>query len=192
MLVGLTGGFCAGKNTAAHLFALLGARVIDADRLAHELYDKDSKVKYELRRCFGNDIFFGKRVNRKKLSAIVFRDKKKLGTLCRIIHPRVIKKIKKNTKRAATRITIINAPLLIESGLNKYVDKVVVINASFRTRLKRALGRGYDRRSVLDITRFQLSPGKRMGYADFVLRNEGVKRDLKKKIGEIWKQLNGR
>ena len=192
MLVGLTGGFCAGKNTAARLFASLGARVIDADRMVHELYDKDSKVRGELRKCFGNDIFSGKSVNRKKLSAIVFGNKKKLGALCRIVHPRVIKKIKREVKRGATHITIINAPLLIESGLSRYVDKVVVINASFRTRLKRALGRGRNRQSVLNIARFQLSHQKRMGYADFVLKNEGVKGDLKKKIGELWKQLNGR
>jgi dephospho-CoA kinase len=139
-LVGVTGGLSAGKTSVCRFFKKLGAHVIDADRIVHALYENDKEVKAAVLRNFGTGAFTRGRVNRKKLGQIAFGSKKRLEKLCRLTHPKTIKRIKAEARNARKPVVIIDAPLLIESGLQRGMDAVVVVTASRAGRIRRSVG----------------------------------------------------
>ena len=171
MIIGITGGYGSGKSSVAGEFARLGAKVIDADRIVHGLIDAPT---------------------RRDLAKVVFKRKRYLELLCRIIHPLVIKEIKKQLKRDAHKkmIIVIDAPLLIESGLSSIVDKLIVVKTKKETQIKRAIkSSGLKRKEVLRRIGFQLPLSKKIKLADFVIDNEATFKETRKQVKDIWERL---
>ena len=141
MIIGLTGGIASGKTTVAGLFKKKGALVLDADKIARKVIERDSPVYRKVVRFFGSDILNKDRsINRRCLAKIVFSSSLKLKKLNSFIHPVVIKIINDELKkRKGKRVVVIDAPLLIETGLHRKVDKLVVVKCSRSTQLKRLL-----------------------------------------------------
>jgi len=132
-VIGLTGGIGSGKSTVSGYLKELGASVIDADIIGHRVLE-DARVKNELRAAFGGQILDENgRIIRKKLGDIVFgTDKEQLPLLNRITHPRIQRIIKEELesyRHQGVRITIVEAPLLIEAGYNSLVDEIWVTTA---------------------------------------------------------------
>lgn len=181
-LIGITGGFCSGKTTVAGFFKDLGARVIDADKIVHQLYKSDNVIRAAIRKNFGT-------IDRKKLARKAFARKRLLRKLCDLIHPAVLKKIKKLARSGKNKIVVIDAPLLIETGLHRSVNATIVVKASFSNQLKRALARGFTARDVILRKRAQMPLKDKIKFADFVLNNNGPKRLTRKQTEKIWNKL---
>jgi len=190
--VGVTGTLAAGKSTASAFFRELGARVIDADKIIHRLYKTDREVIRLVKKNFGGGVFTKGKINNAKLGRAVFAGGKNLEKLCRIVHPRAIKIIRKELKGSRRAITVLDAPLLIEAGLAKDVDYVVVISAPAKERLKRRAGKGYAKKDIRLREARQMGLRDKIKRADFVVHNVHSKKHLKKEVKRIWKTLKRR
>ena len=145
--LGLTGGIASGKSAVAAMLREMGFAVLDADGLAHKLIEPGQPAYDEVRQEFGESILAaGGRVDRAKLSAIVFSDRAKLDRLNAIVHPRVAEVIFSQFeawRRSGVRdAAFVEAALLIESGIHKKLDGLVVAWCRPEQQLERLLARG--------------------------------------------------
>lgn len=187
-IVGVTGSLGSGKSTVARYFKKLGAEVIDADSIAHQILTNKT-IKKKVVFIFGKSCLSGRRISRKKLSKIVFSKRRKLNILCSIIHPPILKKIKHIIKRSKKRIVVIDAPLLIESGLYKKMDKIIAVTVNKKEVINRCIKLGFSKNQAKNRMRFQMSSKKKTRYADFIIDNSGEKMKTKKQVLEIWKKM---
>lgn len=188
ILVGLTGGVATGKSTVAKLFKRCGAVVIDADELARQVVEPGRPAWREIIRTFGSGVLnFDHSINRTAIAAIVFRNRAKLRRLERIIHPRVAREQHRLARQAARRdptaVVIYDVPLLFEAGIDKRVDKTIVVTADRETQIARMKKRNdISRAEAIRRLRSQLPLAIKCRLADFVL--EGTM-DRKKLVGQI-------
>jgi dephospho-CoA kinase len=145
--LGLTGGIASGKSAVAAMLRDLGFAVLDADSLAHKLIEPGQPAYAEVLQEFGQAVMApGGRVDRAKLSGIVFNDRAKLDHLNAIVHPRVAEVIFSQFeawRRAGVRDAVfVEAALLIESGIHKNLDGLVVAWCRPEQQLGRILARG--------------------------------------------------
>ena len=192
LIVGVTGSFGTGKTTVAGIFRSLGAKVLDADKLAHASLDKGSRSHKDIVQAFGRGVLGPKGdIDRKKLAALAFRDKRLLRKLCGIVHPAVIDRIKSEVlKNKGCRAIVIDAPLLIEAGLNRMVDLLLVVKASQANQVKRCAAKfKMTKGEVLGRIRNQMPLKEKLKKADFVIYNDGSKKKTKKQVLNIWRRL---
>jgi len=195
IILGLTGGVGSGKTYVAKIFKSYAAQVIDADSIAHKIIRPRGRIYKRVVKNFGRQILNkDKTINRSYLARIIFSDKKLLFRLNRIMHPEIIRIIKTKIKTASKQIIIIDAPLLIEAGLEKMVDKVIVVAATKENQINRLLKRRHLNRA--DIKRridAQISLAKKVRMADFIIDNNGSKANTRKQVGiirrKLWKNL---
>ncbi len=168
MIIGVTGIFGSGKTTIAEEFSKRGYKTINVDKVGHKLLNRKD-IKKKILDEFGNVLTKGK-VDRRKLKDIVFYDHKKLVRLNKIIHPYLIKEVKSQIK--ASKKAVVDAALLIELGLHRYVDDVIVVKISKANAVKRVLNKGkYTKQEVENILRSQMPQAKKIVHADFVIDN---------------------
>ena len=141
--VGLTGGIASGKSLVSAMFAELGAHTIDADELAHELMTPGQPAYDEIVEKFGDSILNpDKSISRSKLAELAFDKKRpRIYELNRILHPGVIQKYEKwmddIEKRDPEAIVMLEAALLLEAGLRRRFDKIVVVTLKQQQRVER-------------------------------------------------------
>lgn len=192
MVIGITGSFGSGKTTVTKMFARMGAYVIDADKVCHSLMAPSKKAYRIIVGHFGYAILKkDRRIDRKKLSKIVFEKKSEQNLLNNIVHPGAIKEIEKLIRaKKKTKAVIIDAPLLIESGFYKKVDKIIVVKNDIRKQIDRiAHGKDMERQEALKRIRMQASLKKKAALADFIIDNSGSRRKTLSQVKKIWKQL---
>lgn len=175
VVVGLTGGPASGKSTVASLFQACGAHVIDADRLARRVIARGTPGWREVIAAFGHRVLNADRtVNRVRLGAIVFHNRRKRQRLEAITHPRVgaaferrVARIAKHTPKA---VVIYDVPLLIEAGLHDKVDRVVLVMADRATQIRRLCERdGLAPAEAARRLKAQLPLAMKRRYADHIL-----------------------
>jgi len=189
-IVGLTGCFGSGKTTVAGFFKNMGAHVIDADSLVHEMYTRDAGIKRKIIARFGKCVKTGRgQIDRKKLGEAAFKSRKALQELCRIIHPEVIRRIKSLAGKIKKPVVVIDAPLLLESGLVGAVDLVVTVQASRKKSIERCLKKGFGKDDILRRLSLQIPMRKKIALADFVINNNYSKEESRKKAAIIWQEL---
>ena len=192
MIIGLTGGIASGKSTVSKYLAEKGFKVYDADKLAKDISGKQS-VQEEIILPFGNEILDENgNVDRKKLKEIVFENKEKLKQLNAIIHPKVIDFYKELKEQNTDKIIIFDVPLLFESGIDKFCDKILVVISDYEIQLNRIVERDkIDRDLAEKIIKSQLSNEERIKKADVVIENNSSLEDLFEKVERfcerIWK-----
>lgn len=191
-LVGVTGGFCTGKTTVCGFFKELGAHVINADKIVHQLYKKNKKIKSLVKKHFGKQVFKRGEIDRVKLGEIVFGSRKNLKKLCRIVHPSVIMIMKKEAGKSKKPVTVLDAPLLIEAGLCGYADYVVAVTATMKKIIQRCSARKYTKKDIEARSARQMSLSEKIRRADFVIDNNSSRKYTKKEVKRVWQMLNGR
>jgi dephospho-CoA kinase len=174
-VIGILGGIGSGKSTIAAEFAKLGCKVIDADKIAHELLAEPS-VKGKLLSLFGQDILDSSgRIDRRKLAEIVFADGKMLVSLNSIIHPLVLQLaqelIEQYKRQNQVKAIILDMPLLVEVGWHTRCDKLIFVNCEQKLRLERAKKLGFDENHVKIRENFQISLDNKAGLADNTIEN---------------------
>lgn len=194
LIIGVTGILGAGKSTVARFLSQKGAKVIDADKIVHRLLNIRTSTGKKLVKYFGRGVITEKgNIDRKKLAEIGFANHRNWSTLCKLIHPEVIKIIKREIKKGRLknrRVLVIDAPLLIEAGLDKVVDYIILVKANLRdcfkrTKSKLGISRGDFRRRI----GFQLSFKEKLCYADFVINNTKNLKFIERQVDEIWKKI---
>jgi len=192
--IGLTGGVGSGKSTVAAMLAAHGANYLDSDAVVHRLMRVGSPTWKQLTKEFGKEILFkSKKINRRKLANIVFNQPRKLQKLEHLIHPSVKKEIRswlgQFQRNKRVKVAVVEVPLLFEARLEKMFDRVVAVTAPRSLQLKRCAKLGIStRQEVMNRIRSQMSQTKKAKKADFVLRNNGSKKELKIKVNKLWEK----
>jgi dephospho-CoA kinase len=195
ILVGLTGGVATGKSTVAKMFQQCGAVVIDADELAHEVVKPGKPAWREIVKTFGKAVLNPDRtLNRRKLGAVVFGNRTKLRRLEHIIHPLVAREQARLTRQAARTdpkaVVIYDVPLLFEAGIDKRVDKIIVVTADRETQVARLKKRNdLTRAEAIRRIRSQMPLAKKIQRADHVLSGTLPRPSLRRHVGQLLKQL---
>lgn len=183
-VIGLTGGSGSGKSLAAEIFAELGAYVIDADKISHEITDFDEQVLGKIKEEFSKEIFENGRLSRKALGKIVFSDKNALGKLNAIMHPAIAEKIAEIVKSCGNPLIIIDAPLLFSvKEIVALCTQTVAVCAPEEMRINRIMTRdGLELNEALMRVRSQMPQEKLAEMADKVIVNDGSKEKLRSDI----------
>lgn len=189
IIIGLTGGIGSGKSTIAEIFTTLKIPVFNSDLEAKQLYSRP-EVKQQIITLFGNVYNSENQLDKKALANIVFNDDKKLQQLNNIIHP-TVKKLFDTwvNKNNHTPILIKEAAILIESGATKQVDKIIVVTAPKKERIKRVMQRdNVSEKEVVARMSKQLPEEKLIAQADFIIKNDN-KQLVIPQVLEILKKL---
>lgn len=189
-MVGVTGSFGSGKSTVSRVFARLGARIIDADKIARACLRPGQAAYPRLKGLFGPAVIRrGGGVNRRALADIVFASPQKLAALNALVHPCVLRRIRQLIQTSAARAVVVDAPLLIEAGLCAEMDALVVVSVSERVRLARMKRTGVDAERVHARLRNQVSQKQKEALADYIVRNDGTLASTKQQVVKIWHAL---
>lgn len=175
-VIGITGQFASGKTAVARILSrMCNAAIVDADKIGHEvLSDKD--VKKRLVSYFGT-------AERKALAKKAFSSAKNHKILCEITHPLLVDKIKERLKGG---IVIIDAAVLIEMGLLKYVDMLIVVNANRAQQIRRAKAKWkLSEKEILKRIKLQIPASRLFKKADFIIDNNGSLDKTRKQIQNV-------
>jgi dephospho-CoA kinase len=193
MIIGLTGGIATGKSTAAEYLKKKGAKIIDADEISHKISQKGEKGWKQVVDEFGEDILREDgEFDREKLGEIVFSDAAKRKKLESLLHPLIIYEMKEEAHEYLenNQVVVFMAPLLYETGLNRFCDRVWVISASKKSQIKRLEKRNnLDRDAALKRINSQLSIEEKKKKADVVIENNSTIEALKDKLDKQWNKV---
>lgn len=189
--VGLTGGIATGKSLVSQLLEEHGAFVINADLIAHELYNPGTIGFNSLISHFGDTILdLNGTIDRKKLASIVFTRKHEMDNLNTIMHPLIydeIKKIMSDLSNKKYPVVVVEAAVLIEAGWQDLFDQIWVVSSDMETVISRLNVRnGLSREESLKRIYSQIHPKDRNKYADIVIENNGNTEILSSRIKELW------
>jgi dephospho-CoA kinase len=210
--VGLTGGIAAGKSVVGDMFVRLGARLVQADRIAHSLMQPGEAVYNEVVRHFGREILNRDgSVNREKLAEAAFGtptaverkqapvvQKSRVEELNRIVHPVVIRSqdawMQEMGRQDPHAVAIVEAALILEAGAGERFDRLVVVTCNEEQRVARFAARQKidieaARREVVRRMAAQLPDEEKVKAADFVIDNSGSLENTREQVREVWHQM---
>lgn len=193
-VIGLTGGIGSGKSTVSQFLAELGATIIDADAIGHEVFKPETEAWREVVATFGKQIINPDgTINRQKLGTIVFANPEARARLNEIMHPRIYEVVKaqlEEYRRQGVNGVVLEAPLLVEAGWASLVDELWVTTAPEDTVLKRLRERtGLSAAESRARIRAQLPEEERLKHADVVIDTDCALDELKVRVKELWRGL---
>ncbi|HWY22913.1 MAG TPA: dephospho-CoA kinase [Candidatus Acidoferrum sp.] len=202
--VGLTGGIASGKSAVGEMFVTLGAQLVQADRIAHQLMQPGQPVYNEVVRHFGGGILNSDlSVNRAKLAESAFGSAKpaedsRIKELNRIVHPAVIRSqeewMEEIGRQEPHAVAIVEAALILEAGAAKRFDRLIVVTCGEEQRIARFAAR---QKLTLDAARkeverrmaAQLPEPEKVKAADYVIDNSGSLEQTREQVHSIWEKL---
>lgn len=194
MIIGLTGGIASGKSTVSNYLAELGAIIIDADKIAHEIMEKGKPAYWQVIEAFGRGILAENgEIDRSRLGKIVFNDPEQKKTLEEITHPQVIREMREKIEeyRAENKVIVLDIPLLFEAGLEFMVDEIWVVYVDRETQLQWLMARdGLSYQEANKRIQAQMSLEEKRELADFLIDNRSTIEDLKRKVLLKWREIN--
>jgi len=190
--IGLTGGIASGKTAASNYFQKLRIPVIDADVISRDVVKPGTIGLQKLTEEFSKQILSENKLNRRVLRKIVFNNPEKLKKLNSILHPIIRNEIQNQAKKAIGPYCIISIPLLCETTEYQWLDRILVVDVSKETQIKRLLKRDQITLELAEkMIAQQCSRKDRLKIADDIINNEGQIEDLYENIGwldKIYKQ----
>ena len=193
--VGLTGGLACGKSFVGHSLADLGCYLIEADKLGHEVMMPGAEAYDAIVQEFGPQVLDSDgRINRRKLSGIVWNDPERLGKLSSLVHPPVqvreevrMAEIARTDPRA---IVVVEAAILVETGRYKCFDRLIVVTCASEQQMERALERGsYNKEEILARLKRQLPLAEKLRVADYVIDTSGAKEATLEQVRTVYDKL---
>lgn len=177
-VIGITGGIGSGKSTVSDIIKKNNFPLIDCDEISRELTQNDDAVLSEISRCFGDSVFDDNgNLLRQELANIVFSDSSKKKILEDIVVTRIFEIVRDDLSKhrsLGTKLIFIDAPLLIETGLNRLCDICVLVTADIETRINRVEKRdGISRDRVLERINNQMPESEKKAVADELIDNSG-------------------
>jgi len=194
--LGLTGGIASGKSAVAAMLRELGFSVLDADALAHKLIEPGQPAYEEVLREFGLGIIDGQgHVDRAQLGALVFADRAKLNRLNAIVHPRVAEAVARQFdewRRAGGRdAAFVEAALIVEAGLHKQLDGLVVTWCRPEQQLERMAARGMSEEEARRRIAAQMPPEEKLRHATDKIDCSGTLEQTRQQVEALAARLHG-
>jgi len=195
ILVGLTGGVACGKSSVARLFQDCGAILIDADSLARMVVEPGKPAFKAVVTAFGKKILSPDgTLKRESLGKIVFASPAKLKKLSAIVHPRVAREQARMTRAVAEQepqaVVIYDAPVLIEAGAHKRMNKTLVVSADEQTQITRLQNRNHlSKTEALRRIKSQMPLKKKIELADYVINGTLSYEQTKHEVQRIYAEL---
>lgn len=193
LAIGLTGGIASGKSTVSKMIQDAGIPVLDADVYAHEALNPGEEAYDQIVAHFGKSILHSdETIDRKKLGAIIFNDKKERDVLNGMVHPVVRKKMNEQRQvylDEGRHAVVLDIPLLFESRLAETVDRTLLVYVSENVQLKRLMERdGSTKEEALSRIHSQIPLEEKRRHADAVIDNNGTTAETKEQLFNILKQ----
>lgn len=209
--VGLTGGIAAGKSVVGEMFVALGARLVQADRIAHSLMQPGESVYNEVVRHFGREILNRDgSVNRAKLAEAAFGpatseegvspiQQSRIEELNRIVHPVVIRNqdawMQETGRQDPHAVAIVEAALILEAGAGDRFDRLIVVTCGADQRVSRFAARQKidleaARKEVVRRMAAQLPDEEKIKVADYVIDNSGTLAQTREQVRQVWGRLS--
>jgi dephospho-CoA kinase len=192
---GLTGGVASGKSTVARMFEELGAKVIDADRIGHELLGSTQLPYNEIVRRFGKEVLDASgEIDRRRLGAIVFSDAAKLRELNAILHPRIIERVEEEAQRYRAQdpraVILVDAALIFEAGIGSRFEKLLVAWCPPEMQIDRLMAKaGLSRKKAEQRVAAQIPSDEKRRRADYVIDCSGSLEDTRKQVERLFLEL---
>jgi len=200
LIVGLTGGIVGGKSTVASMFRDLGAKIIDADKLGHDVILPNKPAWKKIVKIFGKDILQNDlTIDREKLGKIVFANQSLLKKLNEITHPEIIKMIKKEIDSAKNKthdqekVLIIDAALIYEAKIDRFMDKIIVVYIDKDKQIERLIKRNnLSKDEAIQRIKSQIAMEEKAKMADYVIDNSNSLNKTREQVEKIWQSLLSR
>jgi dephospho-CoA kinase len=193
-IIGILGGIGSGKSTVAAEFAKLGCKVIDADKIAHELLE-EKKVKEEVVASFGQQVLDSSgNIDRKKLAYIVFSNSEKYSLLNGIVHPLILEQaeqlIEQYHRQNQVNAIVLDMPLLLEVGWDKRCDRLIFVDCDVQKRGSRVKKmRFFNKNHIKTRENFQISLDTKAGISDNTIDNNSDFSALVRQVKKIFSYI---
>jgi dephospho-CoA kinase len=193
-VIGILGGMCSGKSTAAKELGKMGCVVIDADEIAHQLLDNKT-IRAKIVHLFGKEILNAEgKISRAELANVVFSNPTKLSKLTGVLHPKVLARVEELinqfNSQPDVKAMVLDMPLLLEVGWEKRCDYIIFIDCAPQKRLERAKKTGFFDADTLKIREnLQISLDKKKRIADNIVDNNSDLSGLSKQIACIFSSI---
>ena len=193
--VGLTGGIASGKSTVGRMFVELGARLIDADAIVHDLFRSGEPVNQAVVHAFGDRVRAADgTIDRTVLGELVFNNPQDRERLNSIVHPAVIQKQKDWLDDLASgepnAVGIVDAALMIEVGTYRNYEKLIVVVCTADEQRKRLRQRsGLSDEQIEARIRSQMPMDEKAKYADYVIDNSGSLEETRRQVESVFGEL---
>ena len=193
IVIGVAGGIASGKSTAARVFEGLGARVLDADAIGHDLLRTD-RMRDAIQATFGDTVLTaGGDVDRRALGRLVFGDEQARHRLNCLVRPAIRAEIRRRIAgmrgEGYDGVVVVDAPLLVDTGPTDLADRVILVTAPASTRKERIILRGLTGGEAEARIAAQEPDAKQARWADFILENNGTRDELIEKAEALWKRI---
>ncbi|MBF0399123.1 MAG: dephospho-CoA kinase [Desulfobacterales bacterium] len=192
IIAGLTGGIATGKSTVSSIFKELGAFIIDADKISHEVVKYGKPAWEDIVKHFGNDVLLSNgEINRIYLGNIIFNNHNEKQVLNNIVHPHVFQEMLKQLEEIKNSkpesIAILDVPLLIECGMHKGIPDVILVYVNEEIQLERLIKRdGISKEEALSRIKSQMPIEEKKMIANIIIDNSLHIENTKKQIFDIY------
>jgi dephospho-CoA kinase len=187
--IAITGGVASGKTSVCRFFKELGAYVVNADAVVHELLNPDTDLGQQLIRQFGLSIIKNGQISRKSIADQAFQDPKQLQKLEELVHPAVLRKIEEQYTAACNKGSyssfVVEIPLLYEIGAEDFYDVVVAVLADEAQARRRFEQAGFQETEYDLRMRRQLKPKEKAAKAQYTIYNNGSIEDLRYEVVKL-------
>lgn len=190
--IGITGAFGTGKTTVLGFFGELGAATWNADEAVHKELSSNKELCGKIRKVFGDEVFFGNRIDKKELAKKAFGRPRGVEKLNALVHPLVKKRLFEFFKKNRSKVVVAEVPLLFEAGFDRYFDLTVCV-FSKRSRRKGA----FTPEEISRRMRHQMPLDKKMALCDITIDNNWSRKNTFEQVKTImeeekWKSLRSR
>ena len=195
-VAGLTGGIATGKSTVAEMLAQAGATILDADRIAHNVYAPGQQAWQDIVHFFGESILSTtNEIDRQALGSIVFHDPEAKEALNRIVHPRVLEVMQEEIRQMAVTcpedLVVLDVPLLIESGWHDIIPVVMLVYIPEPLQKSRLMRRdGLNAADAEARIRAQMPIDAKRAYADVIIDNTGSLEATRRQVLAAYRSIH--
>jgi len=193
-VIGVTGNIGVGKSTVLRMLEKLGAKIIDADELVHQVMAQGTTIWRAIVKDFGEGVLDEQGgIDRKKLASIVFEDRAALKRLEYIVHPAVQERFLEVVRTSEAPVIAVEAVKLIESGVHRELDSLWLVTCPAEERLRRLVeNRGADPDDIRERLEAQMPESEQAEWADVVIENGGTLEETWEQVRAEWMKIQGR
>jgi dephospho-CoA kinase len=188
LVIGLTGGIASGKSTVSEHLKSKGLPVVDADLVARQVVQPNTRGLKEIVTVFGEEVLEGESLNRRKLREIIFSNEEKRLALNRILHPIIHEEIllQLDHHKKSHELIVFDAPLLLENDLKYMVDELWLVVCDEETQIKRVMARDQiSEKEAKKILNSQMPLKEKVKKSDVLIENDGTLEELLLKVDQL-------